>query len=493
MFLNFDGINWKADIFVNGQKTGRIEGGFIRGKFDVTDLVIAGQKNAIAVLIHKNDNIGVIKEQTALSTDKNGGVLGADNPTYHASIGWDWIPTIRGRNIGIWNDVFLKATGNVTIEDPYVSTDLNLPDTTSADISVAVTLKNHNNEAVTGTLSGKYGDVKFEEEVTIDPISTKLVKLDPSTHPSLQIKNPKLWWPKGYGKPYLYDVELSFKTKNGISDKTSFKSGIREMAFDESNNVLNIYINGRRFIDRGGNWGFPESNLKYRGREYDVAVAYHADMNFTMIRNWVGQTGDDEFFEACDRHGVMVWQDFWLANPVDGPNPYDPEMFIDNADDFIKRIRNHPSIGLYCGRNEGNPPEIIDTALRAMIPELHPGMHYISNSSMGVVSGGGPYRALPVRDYFLLYGFNKFHSERGMPNVMTYESLRQTLPENALWPQNSQWGVHDYCLESAQAAASFNQMIKKGFGKPDNAKEFTELAQWINYNGYRGMFEGRSL
>jgi hypothetical protein len=128
-----------------------------------------------------------------------------------------------------------------------------------------------------------------------------------------------------------------------------------------------------------------------------------------------------------------------------------------------------------------------------MIHKIHPGIHYISNSAMGVVSGGGPYRALPVRDYFLLYGFNKLHSERGMPNVMTYESLKQTLPESALWPQNSQWGLHDYCLESAQAAASFNQMIEKGFGPSDNAKKFTELAQWINYNGYRGMFEGRSL
>jgi hypothetical protein len=127
-----------------------------------------------------------------------------------------------------------------------------------------------------------------------------------------------------------------------------------------------------------------------------------------------------------------------------------------------------------------------------MIPALHPGLHYISNSAMGVVSGGGPYNALPVRDYYLLYGFNKFHSERGMPNVMTYESLAQTLPEYALWPQNSLWGIHDYCLESAQRAASFNQMIEKGFGAPQNAKEFTELAQWINYNGYRGMFEGRS-
>jgi hypothetical protein len=212
-----------------------------------------------------------------------------------------------------------------------------------------------------------------------------------------------------------------------------------------------------------------------------------------MIRNWVGQTADDEFFEACDRHGIMIWQDFCLANPADGPDPDNPQMFIDNARDVIKRIRNHPSMAIYVGRNEGNPPLVIDTALRTMIHELHPGLHYISNSAFGVVSGGGPYRALPVRDYFLLYGYNKLHSERGMPNVMTYESLKQTLPESAIWPQNSLWGIHDYCLESAQAAASFNQMIETGFGKVDNAKKFTELAQWINYNGYRGMFEGRSL
>jgi hypothetical protein len=111
MFLNFDGINWKAEIFVNGKKTGGIKGAFIRGVFDVSDLIKPGQKNSIAVLIKKNDNIGVIKEATAIYHDKNGGILGADNPTYHASIGWDWIPTIRGRNIGIWNDVFLSVRG----------------------------------------------------------------------------------------------------------------------------------------------------------------------------------------------------------------------------------------------------------------------------------------------------------------------------------------------------------------------------------------------
>ncbi len=494
MFLNFDGINWKADVFVNGTNTGNIAGAFIRGKFNVTELIKPGEKNVIAVLIHRNDNPGVVKEATASWHDKNGGILGLDNPTYHASIGWDWIPTIRGRNIGIWNDVWLNVTGNVTIEDPFVSAKLPLPDTTSADISIELTLHNNKDSEVSGTLSGSFGNKQFQEEVNLEPGQRKVIRLSPSTHQQLHLKSPQLWWPKGYGNPYLYDVELSFITGKGkVSDVLKFKSGVREMTFNEDNGILNMYINGRRFIGRGGNWGFPESNLAYRGREYDAAVAYHADMNFTMIRNWVGQTADDEFFDACDRHGIMIWQDFCLANPADGPDPSDPKMFIDNAEDVIKRIRNHPSIGIYVGRNEGNPPVVIDTALRNLIARLHPDIHYIPNSAMGVVSGGGPYNALPVRDYFLLYGYNKFHSERGMPNVMTFESLKQTLPDSALWPQNSLWGFHDYTLLSAQACESFNKIIEKGFGPSKDAREFTELAQWINYDGYRGMFEGRSL
>jgi beta-galactosidase/beta-glucuronidase len=493
VFLNFDGINWKADVFVNGKNEGKIEGAFIRGKFNVTNIIRPGQKNTIAVLIHKNDHIGIVKEQTALYHDKNGGILGADNPTYHASIGWDWIPVIRGRNIGIWNDVFLSVSGAVTISDPLVLTDLPLPDTTSADINIEVTLNNSREETVSGTLACKYGDISFEEKISLGPSESRVLKLNPSIHPELHLNNPRLWWPKGYGMPFLYDAELSFNTGNGaVSDKVEFKSGIREMTFTEDNMILNMYVNGRHFIGRGGNWGFPESNLNYRGREYDAAVAYHADMNFNMIRNWVGQTGDDEFYEACDRHGIMVWQDFWLANPADGPDPDNPVMFLKNGEDLIKRIRNHPSIGIYVGRNEGNPPMVIDTALRSMIKELHPGLHYISNSAMGVVSGGGPYNALPVRDYFLLYGYNRFHSERGMPNVMTYESLKQTFADSSLWPQNRIWGVHDYSLESAQSCATFNEMIEKGFGPSKDAKEFSEFAQWINYNGYRGMFEGRS-
>ncbi len=138
---------------------------------------------------------------------------------------------------------------------------------------------------------------------------------------------------------------------------------MRQFTYSEDGGALRIWINGRRFVARGGNWGFPESMLRYRGREYDAAVRYHRDMNFTMIRNWVGQIGDDEFYEACDRHGIVVWQDFWLANPADGPDPDDNDLFMRNARDTVLRIRNHPSIGLYCGRNEGYPPKPLDDGI----------------------------------------------------------------------------------------------------------------------------------
>ena len=492
IFLNFDGINWKANVYLNGKQVGRLEGAFIRGKFDVTDCVKEGT-NVLAVEIIKNAHIGAIKEKNKRSTDFNGGILGADNPTFHATIGWDWIPTMRGRNIGIWNDVFLTTTGKVTVQDPYVQTQFALPDTTQARLTAEVVVKNHDGKDVSGVLQGKVGDVTFEQPVELKAGEEQTVVFDADRFPQLQVKNPRLWWPNGYGTPYLYDANFTFKVGEEVSDARDFKVGIRQMTFNEDGGVLNLYVNGRRFIGRGGNWGFSESNLNYRGREYETAVAYHADMNFTMLRNWVGMIGDEELYDACDKYGIMIWQDFWLANPADGPDPYYPDMFIANAEDYVKRIRSHASIGLYCGRNEGFPTETIDKALRRIVKEEHPGMHYISSSADDVVSGHGPYRMLPAKTYFTLEtGNDKFHSERGMPNVLTYESFLRTYSPEGIWPQSHQWGMHDYTLEGAQGATSFNEIIATGYGQPESAKEFADLAQWVNYDGHRSLFESRS-
>jgi len=492
-WLNFDGINWKADVFLNGEKLGRIEGGFVRGRFDVTGRLLSGRKNALAVRIEKNDTPGSIKQKTFESPGKNGGALGIDNPTYHASIGWDWIPTIRGRNTGIWGDVYLTLSGPVTLEDPFVTTTLPLPDTTRADVSVEVKLVNHTPQPVVGTLRGRLGELQFEQRVTVDGSATKKAKFDPSNTPGLRLENPKLWWPAGYGEPHLYAMELSFQTRDRkVSDARAFEVGVRQMSYSEEGGALRIWINGRRFVPRGGNWGFGESMLCYRRREYDTAVRYHRHMNFTMIRNWVGQVGDEEFFAACDRHGIMVWQEFWLANPWDGPDPKDNDLFMRNVLDSVLRFRNHPSIGLYCGRNEGNPPQPLDQGIRKVLAENHPDIHYISNSAFGVVGGGGPYMAMPLSFYFTDGAHAKLHSEMGMPNIPSVESVRAMMPESALWPQGLAWGLHDFCLGGAQGGEVFRNMIEFNYGGADNLEDWVSLAQFLNYEGYRAMFEGQS-
>lgn len=490
LLLNFDGINWKADIWVNGCMAGNISGGFRRGQFDVTDMLVPGQKNSVAVLVYRNSHPGAVKEKTRYSTDNNGGVLGADNPTFHASLGWDWIPTVRGRNIGIWNDVYLSVhPEGVYIDNSFVNTDLPLPSMAYADLNPEVVLKNCSDSPVSGVVRFKINSKEMiSASVKLPAGSTRTVNLG-----TVRIENPELWWPAGYGEQYLYDAEMSFEKDGVVSDTDSFKLGIREMSYDDSDGSLDIYVNGRRLIANGGNWGFPEINLNFRSREYDIAVAYHADMGFTIIRNWVGQTGDEEFYEACDRHGVMVWQDFWLANPYDGPDPYYEDLFIDNAADYIMRIRKHPSIALYCGRNEGFPPERIDRALEKFVTEFHPGSHYIPHSADITVSGYGPYRALGPDAYFGLEpGRTTIHSERGMPNVMTFESMSRMLDKENQWPQNSVWGMHDYTLGSAQECATFNSFIETAFGKPSDMNQFTKWAQWVNYDGYRAMYESRS-
>lgn len=493
IWLEFDGINWKAEIFLNETYLGRINGAFIRGRFDISKHAHAG-KNTLAVRIIKNQNPGSVKAKNEDNTGRNGGMLGYDNPTFHASIGWDWITTVRGRNIGIWNDVRLVKEGPVSLDSPYVKTVLPLPDTTSAVLAPEVIAKNNSTDIVSGTVKGRIGDIAFEMPVDLQAGEEKVIRFTSDEYPQLNVKNPRLWWPNGYGEQNLYESSFTFEIDGKVSDKTDFNLGIRQVEAKEVDEILSLYVNGRRYIGRGGNWGFSENNLRYRSREYDIAIQYHADMNFTIMRNWVGQTGDMELFDACDKYGIMVWQDFWLANPSDGPNPSDNLMFLKNAEDFVKRIRRYPSMVIYCGRNEGFPPAELDRGLVDIVQKWHSDLHYIPSSADGSVSGHGPYKALTHKGYFSYpKGNDKFHSERGMPSVMTYESMLRTFSDEAMQPKSVLWGQHDYTLNGAQRASSFNEIIEKGYGEAKTVKEFSENAQFVNYDGYKGMFESRSI
>jgi hypothetical protein len=482
-WLNFEGINWKADVYLNGHKVGSIDGAFMRGRFDVTAIVLPGV-NALAVCVIRVANPGSTKDKAGPTV--NGGALGRDNPTFHASAGWDWMSTIRGRNTGLWSNVSLSRTGPVRIEDPLVTSKLPLPDTTTAEVTIQTTLQNLDGVRVSGTLRVSLGDVTISTPVNLEANSTKVVELSPGTQPSLRLDNPKLWWPVGYGDPNLYPVSISFGVDGVVSDQASFKAGIRQFTYSEDGGVLKIWINGRRFIPRGGNWGFAESMLRYRAREYDTALRYHRDEHFNMIRNWVGQVGDEAFYDAADRYGVVVWQDFWLANPWDGPDPDDNTLFLTNAKDYLLRIRSHASLGIFCGRNEGFPPQLIDDGLRRLVATLEPGSHYISSSADGPVSGHGPYRVEPLRYYFE-NAPEKLHSEMGSPNVVDMDDLHRTMPESAMWPQGYQWPLHDYHEQNP-----FTTAVDKQYGGASNVEEWNSFAQFVNYDSYRGMFEGQS-
>ena len=166
-WLNFDGINWKAEVFLNGEKLGRIEGGFMRGQFDVSQKILPGRVNALAVRIEKNATPGSAKQKTFEVCAKNGGGLGADNPTYHSSIGWDWIPTMRGRDIGIWGDVFLTVSGSGHDRKSIRFCQVPASGKTSADVTFKRTLVNHQAHPFTGPLRCQIGDIRVQQPVQL--------------------------------------------------------------------------------------------------------------------------------------------------------------------------------------------------------------------------------------------------------------------------------------------------------------------------------------
>jgi hypothetical protein len=484
VWLNFDGINWKADVFVNGSNVGRMDGAFIRGRFDITSQVKPGDVACVAVLIRKVAHPGEVKRGKSLTKwPPNGGILGLDSPTFVSSIGWNWLPTIPGRNIGIWNDVYLSSTGDVSIVDPFVTS--TLPDLSTAELSVSLDLTNHADAAKTGEIRGTIGDISFAVPVSLAASETKHVAIDKTNVPQLVIKNPKLWWPNGMGDQPMYQLHLDCNIDNKPSDTADVSFGIRKLAWQTHDNVLFCYINDRRVLLRGGNWGMDEGMLRVDDAGYDLRVRLHKEMNFTMIRNWVGMTGRDGFYNACDKYGILIWDDFWLANPADGPDPEDCAMFMANARDKIRRVRNHPSLVLYCGRNEGYPPKDLDEQMRDATKQLDGTRRYLSHSAADGATGFGPYDVHVPEWYFEHRGMT-LHSELGIVAVPPVETLRTFLPPDKLWPINDLWGQHDLSQERGPA---YLKRLADSYGEATGVDDFCRKAQMLNLESAKAMLE----
>ena len=486
VWLNFDAVNWKADVYFNGENVGSIEGAFLRKSFDVTRLVRFGSENRLAVRIHRNATPGNVTVQDMNSPGGNGGVLGRDNPTIHASIGWDWVPTVRGRNIGIYRDVSLSYSHDVTLSDGWVVTDLDVDkkDFSMAKATVRVRARNAADKPVKTTLAATIAPGGYSVRTDVELAAGETREVEVGT---VEMKNPKLWWPVTYGDQPLYTASIAASADGKRSDVHAFKFGVREFTYSEGK-PLKIYCNGVRIVCRGGNWGMDDANLAATPLDYDTKVRLHAEANLTMIRNWVGMTNSDDFYKACDKYGVLVWDDFWLANPSDGPDPADPKMFLANAADKILKNRHHASIPLYCARNEGNPPKTLADDLPRLCRELDGTRHYIPHSAGGTVSGFGPYSVRDPKWYFA-NAPETLHSERGQPNVPEIDTMRAMLGPDHLWPMDVVWGMHDYTRGGAQGCNGFTDYIRRSYAEPKNLDEFTRLAQAVEYENHKAMFE----
>jgi len=482
VWLNFEGVNRDADIYLNGTFLGKLQGIVHRGRYEISSLLKNDAPNVLAVLVYL--------PITPLNCSAS--------PTYISSASWDWMPWVPGLNMGITDNVFITTNDEVTIEDPWIRT--KVPSINTGDISVALTLKNKATNAVSGTLKGiiQPGNIEFSQQVDLASLETKEIKLDKSTFSQLSIANPKLWWPNGYGDPNMYSCNLIYSVDGVVSDSLNVPFGIKEYSYDAEGNIMHIKINGKRVFLKGGNWGMSDYMLRCRDDEYDTKLRLHKELNFNMIRNWIGSTTDAEFYQACDKYGIMVWDDFWLITTFIYW-PRDKVVFKNNVEEKIKRNRNHPCIAVWCGMNEATPPADYDSIYAQAIRKYDGNdRHYHPNSNSVNLSSSGPWQCYAPEAYFdsppRMFGAIEswgLRTELGTPVFTTYESFKEFIPEDKMWPRNEMWNKHFFGPSASNANPDgYFKSLESRYGTANNIMDFCSKAQLLNIETNKGMFEG---
>ena len=507
-WIHFGGINYSAQVWVNGHEAGTIRGAFIRGDFDVSQFVQPGRRAVLAVLVAPQPHPGVPHEHNvALGVGKNGGETAIDGPTFLSTIGWDWLPAIRDRDTGIWLPVTMDATGPVLVKDPFITSDLSAAHDT-ADLHISATLENKSAKPVTGTLSGVIrlqsapgqdaqapnshdGEITFHKALTIAANGAEAIALDGKSTPELHVSDPKLWWPNGYGPQNLYTLTLRFDIGKAPSDSNMQQFGIRKIEYQVAGSEnLTLSVNGVRVMARGGNWGLDEGMKRIPRERLDAQFHMHALANLNIIRNWVGQSTSPDFYDMADKYGILLWDEFFQPNPNDGPDVSDIPTYLANVTDKVQRYRNHPSIALWCARNEGYPPKELDDTLQTLMTRLDSTRLYQSNSSAGRgVASHGPYYWRSPRFFYVIH--ESFKTETGSVSIPTIESIQGMMPQKDWETINDDWAQHDMAA-GAQRGNEFPTSLAVRYGHIRNLADFVQKGQLATYEAFRAMYEGRN-
>jgi Exo-beta-D-glucosaminidase Ig-fold domain/Glycosyl hydrolases family 2/Concanavalin A-like lectin/glucanases superfamily/Glycosyl hydrolases family 2, sugar binding domain/Glycosyl hydrolases family 2, TIM barrel domain len=549
LILTFEGINYAASVWLNGQHLGEIRGAFIRGSFDVTTAMKKSGMNVIAVRISPPPHPGIPQEQSIKGgPGDNGGIMALDGPTFAATEGWDWIPGVRDRNSGIWQDVTLTASGAVRVGDVQVITTLPQHDGSEADVEVDVPLSSRSKSPLRGELHVSFDEINVTKTVTVSGEDTE-VRLSAADYAQLKVRQPRLWWPNGYGDPALHSMKVWFTAGGRTLSEKRVRFGMREISYElslldtlgnlrrvefapsvtrgekvvsqahdalrqtslgwvaslypgaENSRSLRtladlatapylvIRVNGVRIACKGGNWGMDDYRKRVSREHLEPFFRLHREAHLNMIRNWMGQDTEQVFYDLADEYGQLVWNDFWVSTQNYNLEPADPALFLANAKDTILRFRNHPSIAVWCGRNEGVPPGIINQGLEQLVREVDGTRYYSASSNQVNLQNSGPYSYKPPSKFFTTLN-RGFSVEVGTPSMSTLESFEHTVAPADQWPVSDAWAYHDWHQSGNGDVAPFMQELATEFGEATSLADFERKAQMLNYVDHRAIFEG---
>jgi exo-1,4-beta-D-glucosaminidase len=497
IWLKFNGINYRANIFLNGKQIAKSEdvaGAWRTYEFNITGTAKPGAENVLAVQ--------------------------AWAPTEHdlAITFVDWNPAPPDKNMGLWREVYLTTSGPVALRYPTVVSKLNPPANDSAQLTVSAQVKNGTDQAVKGKLKGQISNATFEQDVELAANESKDVTFSPDKFSQLVISNPRLWWPAQMGTPNLYQLKIEFEVNGGVSDKSDSEFGIREITSD-FNPVGGraFHINGKNILIRGGGWT-PDMMLRETSERLHDEFRYVEDMGLNTVR-LEGKLESEEFYQIADRHGILVMAgwcccDFWERWPK--WQPQDFEIAKQSLRDQIYRLRSHPSLVMWLNGSDNPPPPDVEQMYLDIEKELlwpNPVVSSATGKKTSVTGDSGAKMSGPYEyvapSYWQVdtpegqpgrklcnpggcggaYGFN---TETSMgPAVPPIESIRAMVGKDHLWPIDDVWNYHAGGGEF-KTINVFSEALANRYGKSDNVDDFAIKSQMQTYEGVRAMYEAYS-
>lgn len=481
VWLHFGGINYRADVWLNGHKIAdrsTLAGAYRTYDLDVTEQMAPGKKNVLAV-------------ETFAPTEKDLG------------INWvDWNPCPPDKDMGLWGAVDLVTSGAVTLRSPMAITHFHDSSLTSADLTLYAELHNATGHPVKGVVAGSAAGVHFEQPVELAAHEDRTVVLNPELVPALRIQNPRPWWPYQMGQPHLERLTMSFSAAGKMTDQQSVDFGFREVTSELTADGNRLFrVNGKPILIRGAGWS-QDMLLRSDENRLRDQIRMVRDMNLNTIR-LEGKLETEDFFHLADQQGILVMLGWCCCDHWEQWKSWTPEdLTIATASlrAQMLRLRQHASLLVWLNGSDNPPPADVERAYLQVESETH-WPNPVLSSATGTpttvtgesgVKMSGPYDYVAPSYWYVdkhnggAFGFNTETSPG--PAIPSLASREKFLPDAQAWPPTATWSLHYGGGEFVNLKV-FDQAMEAEYAKPNSAADYERMAQTMEYDSERAMFE----